>query len=580
MQSSLSTTLGLLQDLNLTSASTVRARSGIAEKSRHPLPPMGAEEASKAVVRRSCVDEVSAPHMKSETDLLREDAASAWVDWRRELRAAESHYTGSHGSALPDLPGDTKDDAEADKGIGHVLSLLRGHASTSPPAPPVSETVDEAANEAEAEADPPLGWYEEETGVWRWFPGILLTCPVLAVCLRFLSPGFLADSVVELALENAGIGLSHASLLAQTLPRFQSLRHLLLHNNQLTSEAASMLAKAINMHGGLHLIDLEDNEVGAQGAAALSFCLQTNQSLSGINLNGNSIEDAGLYALAKALSTPRVHANGQRQTQGHNGGRQGSPSVGMQTPRDAVDAAQAVYHQFPLLQVAENGITSEGARFVASLCQANNHVISVNLANNKIGDKGAFYLAEMLAAPTSVRDLNVESNEITNHGVRALFNALQVGMCLYGKRGNSGKRAMQCVGLDPPPLPDCCSPRSSPRLVCDTLMFLCTQRTPQFRHVPTYHSCDHSCAVMYCRVLSCADMPGPTVTCNMQEQHRRRHSQLWYNTWSSRFPFAKSRYATNQLWDGETERHRALTVQLSVRSRWRETDLTYCTDHA
>ena len=101
---------------------------------------------------------------------------------------------------------------------------------------------------------------------------------------------------------------------------------------------------------------------------------------------------------------------------GSGGGGSGSSSS---------SGGDAVYHRFPLLQVAENGITSEGARFVSSLCQANRHVVGVNLSLNKIGQRGAFYLAEMLSATTAVRDLDVEGNDITNHGIRALFNALQ-----------------------------------------------------------------------------------------------------------------------------------------------------------
>lgn len=429
------------------------------------------------------------------TTQLRQDVSSCWTDWRSELSAAEHDYahhsdpslvtdryvtsppqpSQASRSALPSsssasLSGSSSSSSSqmASQSASHPGSSSSSSSSSASASASASasdakggkgdgdadagEQLDAAlvalgagADDDDGEMDPPIGWLDDSPGVWRWIPGAHLSPAHLAKCLRHIFPQFQAHSVVELALENAGLAGNHAALLAEAIPRFSSLKHITLNRNRLTSRDASVLAKAVTKHGGLHSIDLEDNEVGSQGAGALAFCLQSCRYLSTMNLNGNDIKDAGLYALAMALSTPRVHAraSGGRGGAGGTGGGKGEGGRGngfAAMRSGGSGSGKATFQRFPLLQVADNGITSEGARFASSLCQTNHHVVAINLANNKIGDRGAFYLAEMFAAKTSVVDVNVECNEITNHGIRVLFNALQ---------NNIGLDTLSCGGNGP-----------------------------------------------------------------------------------------------------------------------------------
>ena len=113
-----------------------------------------------------------------------------------------------------------------------------------------------------------------------------------------------------------------------------------------------------------------------------------------------------------------------------------------------------VNKQCPKLQLINNGITANGASVLAHALSRNrtleqlslwmncigdvgvrslnnafstnrNNLKKLDLADNGITDEGARYLAQMLKTNTILTHLTLSKNNITDQGVRALVNALQ-----------------------------------------------------------------------------------------------------------------------------------------------------------
>uniref|UniRef100_A0A3Q3FIS7 NLR family, CARD domain containing 3 n=1 Tax=Labrus bergylta TaxID=56723 RepID=A0A3Q3FIS7_9LABR len=77
------------------------------------------------------------------------------------------------------------------------------------------------------------------------------------------------------------------------------------------------------------------------------------------------------------------------------------------------------------ISLAENAISSKGAKALSRALLVNRTLMSLNLRNNNIGSKGAKFLAEALKMNQVLVSVNFQNNAIEEEGARALAEVLQ-----------------------------------------------------------------------------------------------------------------------------------------------------------
>ncbi|XP_059047297.1 ran GTPase-activating protein 1 [Achroia grisella] len=113
------------------------------------------------------------------------------------------------------------------------------------------------------------------------------------------------DQLQELRLNNNGLGITGARLLAKALstnPR--KLKVFIAGRNRLENEGSTALAKVFQQMGTLEEVAMPQNGIYHIGISALSEAFKLNPNLSCLNLNDNTIGAKGAQAIADAL--PRL----------------------------------------------------------------------------------------------------------------------------------------------------------------------------------------------------------------------------------------------------------------------------------
>ncbi|XP_052748230.1 ran GTPase-activating protein 1 [Galleria mellonella] len=112
------------------------------------------------------------------------------------------------------------------------------------------------------------------------------------------------DHLQELRLNNNGLGISGARLLAKALstnPR--KLKVFIAGRNRLENEGSTALAKVFQQMGTLEELAMPQNGIYHVGISALSEAFKQNPRLACLNLNDNTIGAKGAAAIAAALPT-------------------------------------------------------------------------------------------------------------------------------------------------------------------------------------------------------------------------------------------------------------------------------------
>ncbi|RUS16884.1 hypothetical protein BC937DRAFT_90691 [Endogone sp. FLAS-F59071] len=254
--------------------------------------------------------------------------------------------------------------------------------------------------------------------------------------------GGLAENagVTKLDLENKGLMIQSAKVLAGCLGKHKYLTEINLSRNNLedeavrivcqgiaanaTAETPSLLCKlnlsmnSIHQNGAeaiaqflrhpniaLAELDLSDNPLTVVGATAVGTALASNTSVTSLKLSGITaeLETLNLDALESHLSTDR-------------------PTAGDLALAALADSLRTNATLQSLHMIA-NDIGSLGIQPLTIALTSNNTLTELRLRQNKIGDHGASTLAEALSrsANRTLRWLDLAENGITGAGFKHLM---------------------------------------------------------------------------------------------------------------------------------------------------------------
>ncbi|CAF0836502.1 unnamed protein product [Adineta ricciae] len=148
-------------------------------------------------------------------------------------------------------------------------------------------------------------------------------------------------------------------------------------------------------------VRLANNHITAQGALTLGKSLQNNNTLQFLDLRNNSIGDLGMQILLP----------------------------------------QIIRSNLKILKLESNGITSEGAQYLAELVRCNRTLTELYLSQNRLGDVGVELLTNALnedkrahadhdnkdvaPKPSTLQHLYLGDNDITDIGIGYLANMLK-----------------------------------------------------------------------------------------------------------------------------------------------------------
>lgn len=153
-------------------------------------------------------------------------------------------------------------------------------------------------------------------------------------------------------------------------------------------------------------VRLANNHITAQGALTLGKSLHNNHILQFLDLRNNSIGDLGIQILFPQI----IHSN------------------------------------LKILKLESNGITSEGAQYLAELVRCNRTLTELYLSQNHLGDVGVELLTNALnedkrahadndnkdipSKPSTLQHLYLGDNDITDVGVGYLADMLKANRTL------------------------------------------------------------------------------------------------------------------------------------------------------
>ena len=82
------------------------------------------------------------------------------------------------------------------------------------------------------------------------------------------------------------------------------------------------------------------------------------------------------------------------------------------------------------INISRNKITSEGAQYIADAIQINTTLVKLDLSCNALSDDGATAISDSLQFNISLQELNISKNKITSEGVKRIAQVIQVNTTL------------------------------------------------------------------------------------------------------------------------------------------------------
>lgn len=250
-----------------------------------------------------------------------------------------------------------------------------------------------------------------------------------AACNRARSLSW--DSPRRLVLRDNELPPEASVPLARLLGRNNSFTEVDLAGNALACQGIQQIAQALKRNTSIASLNLRDNLIGADGASHLARALQGNSTLTELNLGNNRIQDDGVRALARALS--------HDTSPGHLSNPDLSSSLRSGSSWARNSACRSSLHT---LSVGHNQLGDEGAAHIAALLHDNQVLTRLDLRTNKIKAAGAREIARALKQPsTRLVELDIQQNGIGHEGARYFSEALLVNKSLriLNLHGNSIK---------------------------------------------------------------------------------------------------------------------------------------------
>lgn len=155
----------------------------------------------------------------------------------------------------------------------------------------------------------------------------------------------------------------------------------------LTDAHAHLVAEALRRNVGLEHFNFKGNELTSAGLGSLTEALMTNRTLRSLDLGNNNLDADGARQLGTLLR-----------------------------------AETSVLER---LNVENNPMGSEGARYVAEALAVNGALTSLSLRGCRVGDEGAQSVAQALRTNSGLKYLGLGVNPISDVGIVALMEGLQ-----------------------------------------------------------------------------------------------------------------------------------------------------------
>uniref|UniRef100_A0A061QPA1 Nod3 protein n=1 Tax=Tetraselmis sp. GSL018 TaxID=582737 RepID=A0A061QPA1_9CHLO len=198
-------------------------------------------------------------------------------------------------------------------------------------------------------------------------------------------------------------------------------------------------------------LNLENNCIDDAGALALAEMLQAQgpaSRLTFLDLTSNEITAIGAKALSEALAPASSEGSDAGSDPSEEAPRRRTPNATLRVlnlaegPKGAQALATALQEggcRIEALDLADNGIRTEGAETLADVLLSRTSVTSLNLSGNSLGNTGAKALAELLKPEHALRRLALSRNGITLLGVKQLAHTFHTFQ-LYRKDSESTKQ--------------------------------------------------------------------------------------------------------------------------------------------
>jgi hypothetical protein len=177
--------------------------------------------------------------------------------------------------------------------------------------------------------------------------------------------------------------------LANQIARLPTKVHVDLSHWHLIDQDIPLIIKEIIVDRQCAELWLYDNQLTSHGASLLALGLINNTTLKSIDLSFNQISDLGVWALTQMLLPSR-------------------------------------YSSITILYLTKNGITDQGAKYLADILTTNQTLAELWLSNNQISNYGVKSLAQAMATRNrTLKFLSLSMNPlITDQCIDVLMDML------------------------------------------------------------------------------------------------------------------------------------------------------------
>jgi Ran GTPase-activating protein (RanGAP) involved in mRNA processing and transport len=177
--------------------------------------------------------------------------------------------------------------------------------------------------------------------------------------------------------------------LEQQIKQCQSSAEINLEKQNLTDRDMEIVTKSAIVDKQCINLFLSSNEITSEGVSIIASVLDNNKTLGVLWLPNNHVSDKGVYSLTRILSLDTSIIRS--------------------------------------LSLANNGITNEGAQYIAEILKKNTSLTLLRLDNNDIGDKGMEALSNTLAQDNNIlQELSISNNKlISDSSVDSLVHLLE-----------------------------------------------------------------------------------------------------------------------------------------------------------
>lgn len=208
-------------------------------------------------------------------------------------------------------------------------------------------------------------------------------------------------------------GSYHNESLEQAIRKCPS-RKINLNGQQLNDQDMGIVAKQAIIGKQCMILDLTYNEITQRGVSILTDVLCGNKYLEELNISHNSISDSGIRCLASTIGSCVLKR----------------------------------------VDLAENDISNEGAKYLAEMLATNTNLLQLSLSENRIGNDGMKLLANALGhGDTRLELLNMSANiDISDEIIDSLVDMMEHNQSLkkldlrHNNLSEDGEKRLHALG--------------------------------------------------------------------------------------------------------------------------------------